>query len=69
MHKCWACGQNHPAKGSYCTKCSGNGRNSPWIDCTGCGNVRKRNYPGQQVYTCTECKRSKEALDGDGADQ
>lgn len=63
MHKCWACGQNHPAKGSYCAKCSGNGRNSPWIDCTGCGNVRKRNYPGQQVYTCTECKRSKEALD------
>ena len=66
-HKCWACGQNHTAPGSYCTACSGKGRNNPWINCTDCPNVRKRNFPGQQSYTCTECKQAKAALDHDGA--
>lgn len=52
--KCWACGQLHPGKGSYCTGCSSRGFNTPIISCTdeSCGLTMRRIFPGQQSFTC-----------------
>ena len=54
--KCWACGEDHPAKTRYCVGCSSKGFNSPIIGCTdeSCGLTTRRTFPGQQHFTCAD---------------
>mgnify|MGYP006196008873 CR=1 len=50
---CWACGSNKARRGErYCWHCQTEGRDSPWINCTVCGDARKRTRPGQRDFTC-----------------
>ena len=54
---CWNCGKaiaadrasSHPR---FCSHCAGNGLATDWIPCAGCGNVRKRRYPGESSWDC-----------------
>jgi hypothetical protein len=52
--KCWACGQLHPGKGSYCNGCTTRGFNTPIINCRhdGCEVTQRRVFPGQQSFEC-----------------
>lgn len=54
---CWACGQPKCAPGAkYCTDCSSRGFAQPWIECNGCGAVKRRDTPGMNAYTCRDCQ-------------
>lgn len=59
---CWACGahrapRREPGQGpTYCTRCSSAGEAQPWINCSGCGVVRKRTRPGEREWVCASCR-------------
>lgn len=40
----------------YCKPCTLRGLDSPMIDCTGCGCVRRRRFRGEQHFVCTDCR-------------
>ena len=52
---CWACGLFRWTTAGYCTPCTLAGLNSPWMNCSECGSVRRRQVPGQQHFTCQRC--------------
>jgi hypothetical protein len=51
---CWSCGKpgSAPPGARYCSECASNGLATEWIPCVGCGNVRKRRYPGESSWNC-----------------
>lgn len=51
---CWACGKPWKGRGLYCTHCSSDGLATPMISCRHCGNCRKRAYPGEQDFICSD---------------
>jgi len=54
---CWACGQPKcKPDAKYCVDCSSRGFAQPWIECTGCGTVKRRDTPGMNAYTCRDCQ-------------
>lgn len=61
---CWACGQPKCAPGAkYCTDCSSRGFAQPWIECMGCGAVKRRDTPGMNAYTCRDCQHRMETTE------
>lgn len=53
---CWNCGHHKYLRGDYCRDCTRRGLTSPWMNCSGCGCVKRRAYPGQDTFICIDCK-------------
>lgn len=59
---CWSCGRWQWCNSlGYCKDCSLAGKDSPMIECTECGSVRRRRYRGEQRFTCRPCREPADA--------
>lgn len=60
MGACWSCGRYRWTTAGYCTPCTIGGLDNPWMNCTGCGSVKRRTAPGQTHFTCQRCTEDEE---------